>query len=210
MIRYFPAGTAVATMRAQGGAMSRQQVKALIEKEVNANLGVIQAKLGFTTESQAYAFFLGVATRESTLGVNLETGSGPSHAYGPLQAAEPAYAGNAGYTSENDVPQMTQFSFTPQNFYDPGVAVYMGIRHLLHFSNQARAAGYSGNDLLRHTLIGYNTGNVNVTDENLLKQYSDEIGSLAGWYLSNSHLYDTLFTWTGDPRVNRSQPWGWY
>jgi hypothetical protein len=33
---------------------------------------------------------------------------------------------------------------------------------------------------------------------------------MAGWYLHNGHLYDTLFTWTGDPNVNRSQPWGWY
>lgn len=209
-IRYFPVGTPVATMQADATAMSKQQVKLLIEKEVNANLGVIETKLGFSSEQQAYAFFLGMATRESTLNAGLETGSGPSHSYGPIQAAEPAYAGNPNYAQENDVPQMMQFSFTPQNFYDPGIAVYMGIRHLLHFSNQARTAGYTGTDMLRHTLAGYNTGNVNVTDQNELQSYSDEIGALTGWYLYNAHLYDTLFTWTGDPRVNRSQPWGWY
>ncbi len=209
-IRYFPVGTPVAKMQADATAMSKQQVKLLLEREVNANLGVIETKLGFSSEQQAYAFFLGMATRESTLNAGLETGSGPSHSYGPIQAAEPAYAGNPNYAQENDVPQMTQFSFTPQNFYDPGIAVYMGIRHLLHFCNQARAAGYTGTDMLRHALAGYNTGNVNVTDQNELQSYADEIGSLAGWYLDNAHLYDTLFTWTGDPRVNRSQPWGWY
>jgi hypothetical protein len=43
-----------------------------------------------------------------------------------------------------------------------------------------------------------------------MTQYSDEIGALAAWYLHNGHLHDSLITWTGDPRVNRSQPWGWY
>ncbi len=105
---------------------------------------------------------------------------------------------------------MTQYNFTPQNFYDPGIAVHMGIRHLLHFSNQARAAGYSGTELLRHALIGYNTGWVTNSNQSWLQQYSDEIGAIAGWYLNNGHLYDSQFTWTGSSVVDRSNPWGWY
>jgi hypothetical protein len=209
--RYFPVGTSVATMQAEAANMTKQQVKTLIEQQVNANWGVIQAKLGFANQSMGYAFFLGMATRESTLAAALETGSGASHSYGPLQAAETAYANaNSNYSPETDVPQMVQYDFTPENFYDPGIAVHMGIRHLLHFANQAQAAGYTGADLLRHALIGYNTGYVNNASASWLQQYSDEIGALAGWYLNNGHLYDNEFTYTGDTRVDRSNPWSWY
>ncbi len=209
--RYFPDGTTVTAIQAGARSLSKQQVKVLIEKEIEGSWSAIQSNLGFSTKEKAYAFFLGMASRESTLNAGLETGSGPSHSYGPIQAAETAYANaNPSYDPETDVPEMTQFTFTPQNFYDPGIAVYMGIRHLLHFTRQAKAAGYTGTEQLRHALIGYNTGRVTTSDPNWLKQYSDEIGALAGWYLNNGHLYDDQFTWTSDPRVNRSQPWGWY
>jgi hypothetical protein len=209
--RYYPIGTSAATMKADAANLSKQQVKILVESQVNKNWGVIQSKLGFSTEAQAYAFFLGLATRESTLNAGLETGSGAGHSYGAIQAAETAYANtNAGYAPENDVPEMTQYDFTPQNFYDPGIAIHMGIRHLLHFSNLASAAGYSGTELLRHALIGYNTGWVTNSSASWLQQYSDEIGAIAGWYLNNGHLYDSQFTWTGSSAVDRSSPWGWY
>lgn len=210
-LRYFPVGTSVSAMQAGARAMTKQQVKVLIEKEIDNSWGVVQSALGFSTKEKAYAFFLGMASRESTLNAALETGSGPSHSYGPLQAAETAYANaNPNYAPEHDVPEMVQYTFTPQNFYDPGISVYMGIRHLIHFSRQAVANGYTGIQLLRHALIGYNTGDVNWSNQNWIVQYSDEIGALAGWYLLNGHLYDTAFTYTGDPQVNRSQPWGWY
>jgi Cellulose binding domain len=209
--RYFPAGTSVATMISTASAMSQQQVKLLIEQEVSDHWSLIQSKLGFTTKEKAYAFFLGQATRESTLNAGLETGGGSAHSYGPLQAAETAYANaNPSYVPETDVPEMYQYNFTPQNFYDVGIAIHMGIRHLIHFANLARAAGYTGVNVVRYALIGYNTGWVTNVDPNLLTSYSDEIGSLAGWYLNNGHLYDTAWTWTGDSRVNRSSPWGWY
>ena len=92
---------------------------------------------------------------------------------------------------ETDVPEMYQYNFTPQNFYDVGISIHMGIRHLIHFANLARAAGYTGVNVARYALIGYNTGWVTNVDPNLLISYSDEIGSLAGWYLNNGHLYDT-------------------
>ncbi len=63
-------------MKADAANLTKQQVKTLIESQVNKNWSVIQSKLGFSTEAQAYAFFLGLATRESTLNAGLETGSG--------------------------------------------------------------------------------------------------------------------------------------
>lgn len=207
--RYFPVGTSVATIKSASQNISRQQVKLLLEREVDSNWSVIQSILGFSTKEKAYAFFLGFSTREATLQVVLETGSGPSHAYGPLQAAEPAYVNDKGYAPEKDVTGMVQYDLTPENFYDPGIAVHSGIRHLLHFANQAKAAGYSGTELLRHALIGYNTGVINSDNPQWMKDYSDEIGAMAGWYLQG-HLTDATYTWTGSPDVNRSNPWGWY
>jgi hypothetical protein len=210
-LRYFAVGTAVSVMQAGASALPKQLVKALLEKEIDNSWGVVQSALGFSTKQKAYAFFLGMASRESTLNAGLETGSGAGHSYGPIQVAETAYANaNPSYTPEHDVPEMTQYAFTPQNFYDPGIATYMGIRHLIHFSRLAKAKGYRGSELLRHALMGYNTGYIDTTDQNAMTQYSDEIGAMAGWYLHNGHLYDTLFTWTGDPGVDRSQPWRWY
>ncbi len=210
-LRYFAVGTAVSVMQAEASALPKQLVKALLEKEIDNSWGVVQSALGFSTKQKAYAFFLGMASRESTLNAGLETGSGAGHSYGPIQAAETAYANaNPSYTPEHDVPEMTQYAFTPQNFYDPGIAIYMGFRHLIHFSRLAKVEGYRGSELLRHALMGYNTGYIDTTDQNAMTQYSDEIGAMAGWYLHNGHLYDTLFTWTGDPGVDRSQPWGWY
>jgi hypothetical protein len=208
-VRYYAEGTTVGVLQAGASALSKQQVKALLKKEIDNTWGVVHRALGFSTKEKAYAFFLGMASRESTLNAGLETGSGAGHSYGPIQAAETAYAdANPSYTPEHDVPEMVQYAFTPQNFYDPGIATYMGIRHLIHFSRLAKAEGYRGADLLRHALAGYNTGYIDNTG--VLTGYSDEIGALAGWYLHNGHLYDSASTWTGDPRVDRSQPWGWY
>src|SRR5258708_26274498 len=203
-LRYFAVGTAVSVMQAGASALPKQLVKALLEKEINNSWGVVKSALGFSTKQKAYAFFLGMASRESTLNAGLETGSGAGHSYGPIQAAETAYANaNPSYTPEHDVPEMTQYAFTPQNFYDPGVATYMGIRHLIHFSRLAKAQGYRGSELLRHALMGYNTGYIDTTDQNWMRQYPDEIGAMAGWYLHNVHLYDTLSPCSGDPGANR-------
>jgi hypothetical protein len=210
-LRDLPLGTAVSILQAAASAMSKPVAKVLLEKEIDNSWGVVQSEMGFSTKEKAYAFFLGMATRESTLNAALETGNDSAHSYGLIQTAETAYANaNPGYTPEHNVPEMTQYAFTPQNFYDPGIAIYMGIRHLIHFARLARAEGYRGTELLRHALIGYNTGYVDTKDQGWMTQYSDEIGAMAGWYLHNGHLYDAVTTWTGDPRVDRSQPWGWY
>lgn len=209
--RCFPLGMPINVMKTKATHMTKQQVKLLIEQEVHDHWKLIQSQLGFTTEVKAYAFFLGLATRESTLDAGLETGSGPAHSYGALQAAETAYANaNPSYMPENDVSGMFMYPFVPENFYDPRIAIHMGIRHLIHFANEAKKAKYKGVDMLKHALIGYNTGLVQTTNQNLMHSYSDEIGALAGWYLKNSHLQDNTFTWTGDSRVDRSNPWNWY
>lgn len=208
--RYFPVGTSTSDLISKSTALSKKEVKAIIVKQVDQHFSVISSKLGLNTKEKAYAFFMGLATRESTLNAGLETGGGAGHSYGPLQAAETAYANaNPSYDPENDVPEMFQYDFVPANFYDPGIAVHMGIRHVIHFANQARAAGFSGKEILRHAVLGYNTGHVTGSDENWMRDYSDEIGALASWYLENNHLYDDTFTWTGDPRVNRNNPWRW-
>jgi hypothetical protein len=128
-----------------------------------------------------------------------------------LQAAETAYANtNPNYQPEPDVPQLYQYSLTPGNFYDIGISIHMGIRHLIHFADQAQAIGYTGVNILRYGLVGYNTGWVTNVDANILTSYADEIGALSGWYLNNGHLYDNAWVWTGDSVVDRSNPWGWY
>lgn len=218
--RYYAPGTSVSSMMSQASALTQQQVKVLIEQQVQEYFPLIKSVLGFTTLEHAYGFFLGQATRESTLQGGLETGgttlgsgtsgSGASgHSYGPLQAAETAYLNtNSGYQTEYDVPEMYQYDLVPGNFYDIGISIHMGIRHLIHFARLAQAAGYSGVNVVRQALEGYNTGHV--TDTGVLTSYSDEIGALAGWYINNGHLYDTQWTWTGDSRVDRSNPWSWY
>ncbi len=218
--RYFPPGTSVSAMIAGANSLTQQQVKLLIEQQVKEYWSVIQSTFGFSTLEKAYGFFLGQATRESTLQGGLETGgttlgsgtsgSGASgHSYGPLQAAETAYLNtNPNYQTEYDVPEIYQYDLVPQNFYDIGISIHMGIRHLIHFAHLAQAAGETGVNVVRYGLAGYNTGQV--TNSGVLTSYSDEIGALAGWYINNGHLYDTAWTWTGDPRVDRSNPWGWY
>lgn len=218
--RYYPPGTSVSAMISGASSLSQQQVKVLLEQQVQEYWGVIQSTFGFSSLTNAYGFFLGQATRESTLQGGLETGgttlgsgtsgSGASgHSYGPLQAAETAYLNtNSGYQTEYDVPGIYQYDLVPQNFYDIGISIHMGIRHLIHFAHLAQAAGESGVNVVRYGLAGYNTGQV--TNSGVLTSYSDEIGALAGWYITNGHLYDTAWTWTGDSRVDRSNPWGWY
>jgi hypothetical protein len=205
--RYFPVGTSATVMKTKTPKITKQQVKLMIDQQVHENWAVIHTLTGFTTINKAYAFFLGMASRESTLNAGLETGSGASHCYGTLQASESSYASSR-YPPEDDVPQMYLYKFSPENFYDPGIAIHMGIRHFLHFVNQAKQ--YHGVDRLEHAMIGYNTGSIQITNQSLIKSYCDETAALAGWYVQNSHLRDSEFTWTLDPRVNRSHPWSWY
>jgi len=208
--RTYPTSMSKEEMISKATNMSKKDVKALIFKQVDEHFDVLKSKLGFSTKEQAYGYFLGMATRESTLNAGLETGSQSAHAYGPLQTAETAYANaDPSYMPETDVPELYQYDFLPKNFYDAGISVHMGLRKLLHFSNEAFKK-YSGVEAMRHTTVAFNTGWIDGSSESWLKDYSDEIAALAGWYIYNGHLYDNEFTWTSDSKVDRTNPWKWY
>ncbi|HEX3030015.1 MAG TPA: dockerin type I repeat-containing protein [Clostridia bacterium] len=207
---YFPAGTSKSDLISKAAAVKVSTTKALIKQQVDEHYDVIASVGGFKSKEAAYTFFFGMATRESTFRAATETGSGSAHAFGPLQNAETAYANaNPSYMPETNVPEMKQYDFTDYNFYDLGISIHMGIRHLLHFARLAKEK-YSGKDILRHGLMGYNTGWIDGSDPSWIADYADETASLAGWYLTNNHMSDDEFTWDKDPRVNRSNPWGWY
>ncbi|WP_010248064.1 dockerin type I repeat-containing protein [Acetivibrio cellulolyticus] len=213
--RYFSEGTSKQVMIQKASELSASQVKALIKQHVDEHYDLLAQQFGFTSKDDVYAFCFGWATRESTLNAELETaiagwGENSAHAYGPFQTAETAFKNNyKDFMTEYDVPEMTQFDLNESNFYDVGISIHMGIRKLVHFSKDAKAKGYSGKDVLRRSVLAFNTGWVEGASESWINEYSDEIASLAGWYL-NGHLSDDQWTWTGDSRVDRSNPWSWY
>ena len=207
---YFPAGTSKSELISRASALSVGEIKSIIKKHVDDHWDVIRSVCGFKNKEVAYAFFFGMATRESTFRAGTETGSGAAHAFGPLQTAETAYANaDPNYMPEENVPEMTQYDFNDYNFYDVGVSTHMGIRHFLHFARLAQEK-YSGKDVLRHGLMGYNTGWIDGSDEAWIIKYADETAALGAWYYKNNHMSDDEFTWDTDPRVDRSDPWSFY
>lgn len=207
--------------QAKAAKDNKATAKAIIQEQVYEHWDLIRSKFGFRDRDQAYAFFLGFATRESTLDMSCETAgdfSDPikaqnsAHSYGLLQTAETAYKDTgASYIAETDVPEMTHYAFTAQNFYDPEIAVHMGIRHLIHFANSAKEKGYTGIEILRHAVLGFNTGWVDGGSNDWMADYVDEMGALAQWYYKEKHLTDNTFTWHTDSRAEsyRNDPWGW-
>lgn len=208
--RYFPAGTSKSELITKASALSVSQTKAIIKQQVDQHWDVLVNVCGFKSKESASAFFFGFATRESTFRAATETGGGSAHSFGPLQTAETAYANaNPNYMPETNVPEMFQYDFKDENFYDVGISVHMGLRHFLHFAKLAKEK-YSGKDILRYGMMGFNTGWVDGSDAGWIAQYADEAAALAGWYLNNNHMSDDQFTWDTDPRVDRSNPWSWY
>ncbi|OPZ87826.1 MAG: Endo-1,4-beta-xylanase Z precursor [Firmicutes bacterium ADurb.Bin419] len=213
--RYFPEGTSKQVMIQKASEMSVSQVKALIKQHVDEHYDLLAQQFGLTSKEDAYALCFGWATRESTFHAELETaiagwGENSAHAYGPFQTAETAFKNNyTHFMPEDDVPEMIHYELNESNFYDVGISIHMGIRKLIHFSKDAKAKGYTGKDALRRSILAFNTGWVEGASEAWIKEYSDEIAALAGWYL-NGHLSDDQWTWTGDSRVDRSNPWSWY
>lgn len=223
--RNTPANASVSQMRAINHKMSVQEIKYAIFKEVDENWDLLKVRLGVTDREKVYALFLGLATRESTIGHNgdggdLETNAGGSfgtnaaQAYGPFQTAVTAYKNNnPNFMTEYDVPEMKQYDLTQQNFYDCIISLHMGIRKVLHFVtlaiNDQHMSGYT---VVRNALKGFNTGWATLGDAAYYKDYPDEIIALAHWYYSNGHLYDNEATWTTDPRASayRSNPWSWW
>lgn len=207
---YFPAGTSKSELISKASTLKVSEIKAIIKQQVDEHWDVIRNVCGFKSKESAYAFFFGMATRESTFRAATETGSKASHAFGPLQTAETAYANaDPNYMPELNVPEMFQYDFTDYNFYDVGISTHMGIRHFLHFARLAQEK-YSGKDIARHALMGFNTGWIDGSDEAWIVRYADETAALGAWYLKNNHMSDDEFTWDTDPRVDRSNPWGIY
>lgn len=226
--RNTPADASTEEMRAINHSMTVQEVKYALYKEIDEHWDLITVRLGQPEREMVYALFLGLGTRESTLGGNgdgadIETafasgfGVDSAHAYGTMQTAVTAFADcNPLFMPENDVPEMFQYSFTESNFYDAIISNHMGIRKILHFVNSGiNEYGLSGYQVVRGALKGFNTGWANYTPENeyYYTSYPDEIIALARWYYEEGHLYDNVFTWTNDERVNycrEGDVWAWW
>ncbi len=226
--RNTPENASEQEIRAINHAMTVQEVKYSLFKEIDEHWDLIRVRFGQENREMVYALFLGMGTRESTLGGNgdgsdIETaqaegfGVSSAHAYGPLQTAVTAFADcNPTFMKEDDVPEMFQYSFTPSNFYDCIVSNHMGIRKTIHFIRSAIVDyNLEGYQIVRAALKAFNTGWANYTgeDDGYYKNYPDEIISLARWYYEEGHLYDNVFTWTNDPRVDvyrQGNPWDWW
>ncbi|MDO4863664.1 MAG: dockerin type I repeat-containing protein [Ruminococcus sp.] len=225
--RNTPADASTAEIRAINHAMSVQEVKYALYKEIDEHWDLLRVRLGEEDREKVYALFLGVGSRESTLGGNgdgadIETafsqgfGVSSAHAYGTLQTAVTAFAdADPTFMKEENVPEMYQYSLSESTFYDAIISNHMGIRKILHFVeiaiNEHHLEGYQ---VVRASLKGFNTGWCDYTGENdgYYANYPDEIIALAHWYYDEGHLYDNEFTWTTDKRADqyRSDPWGWW
>lgn len=226
--RNTPENASTAEIRAINHKMTVQEVKYALYKEIDEHWDLISTRTGQTEREKVYALFLGVGTRESTLGGNgdgadIETaqsegfGVSSAHAYGTLQTAVTAFAdADPKFMKEEDVPEMFQYSLAENTFYDAIISDHMGVRKIMHFCVVGMTTdGLEGYQVTRGALKGFNTGWSNYTGENdgYYKNYPDEIISLARWYYEEGHLYDNVFTWTNDERVNeyrQGNVWDWW
>lgn len=215
-------------IRAINHAMSVQEVKYCMYKEVDEHWDLIRVRFGQDNREMVYALMLGLGSRESTLGGNgdgadLETahsqgfGVSSAHAYGTMQTAVTAFEGcDPSFMKEDDVPEMYQYTLTHANFYDAVISNHMGIRKLMHFVRSAIVDyDLEGYQVVRAALKAFNTGWANYTgeDDGYYKNYPDEIIALARWYYEEGHLYDNAFAWTTDERADKyrqGNPWEWW
>jgi hypothetical protein len=216
--RYYLESMDVEEEKAAAKELSVAEVKSIIFKEINEHWDTISKYLETDNMLKVFALFLGWASRESTLNAGVETaqedgfGVNSAHAYGPFQTAVTAFYGcDPTFDQEDDVPEMYWYTLTPQNFYDPYISTHMGIRKLIHFVKEAVSFEQTGVEIVRCALKGFNSGHANPMEESEKGTgYSDEIGSLSYWYYKTRHFDDNVYTWTGDERVDRSDPWGWW
>lgn len=215
-------------IRAINHAMSVQEVKYCLYKEIDEHWDLIKVRFGQENREMVYALFLGLGSRESTLGGNgdgadIETahsegfGVSSAHAYGTMQTAVTAFLDcDPTFMKEDDVPEMFQYTLTHANFYDAVISNHMGIRKLMHFVRSAIVDyDLEGYQVVRASLKAFNTGWANYTgeDDGYYKNYPDEIISLARWYYEEGHLYDNVFTWTTDERADKYRQgnvWEWW
>lgn len=226
--RNTPADASTEEIRAINHKMSVQEVKYALYKEIDEHWDLLTVRLGQEDREKVYALFLGVGTRESTLGGNgdgadLETaysqgfGVSSAHAYGTLQTAVTAFADcDPTFMKEEDVPEMFQYSLSESTFYDAIISNHMGIRKILHFVHSAIVDyNLSGYQVVRAALKGHNTGWADFDENNVgyYANYPDEIIAQAKWYYEEGHLYDNAFSWTGNQAIEEyrnSDPWTWW
>ncbi|MCR5019897.1 dockerin type I repeat-containing protein [Ruminococcus sp.] len=226
--RNTPANASAAEIRAINHNMTVQEVKYALYKEIDEHWDLISTRLGQPEREKVYALFLGLGTRESTLGEGkigsdhetaYEDGWGvnSAHAYGTLQTAVTAFADcNPKFMPEDNVPEMFQYSFTESNFYDCIISNHMGIRKILHFAEICiNEEGMHGYQVIRNSLKGFNTGWCYMAeDDGAYKTYADEICSMAQFYYNEGHLYDNVFTWTSAggnmEKYRTADRWDWW
>ena len=225
--RNTPADASTEEIRAINHKMSVQEVKYALYKEIDEHWELISKRIGQTDREKVYALFLGLGTRESTLGGNgdgadLETayldgwGVNSAHAYGTMQTAVTAFADcDPTFMKEDNVPEMFQYSFTESNFYDAIISNHMGIRKILHFVqlciDEEKMTGYQ---VIRNSLKAFNTGWWHMAeDAGAYRTYADEICAMAQFYYNEGHLYDNVFTWTESPAAapyRTDDRWDWW
>ena len=227
--RILPEGATVEELRAANHALTVQQVKYMLYKEIDEHWDLITVRFGQREREKVYALFLGIGTLESTIGGNgngadwetaYEQGFGVSsaHAYGTLQTAVTAFRDpGSSFMQEADVPELEWYDLTKENFYDGIISNHMGLRKIIHFIRSAiEEYNLSGWQVVRGALKGHNTGWAYlIDDEGYYKNYPDEGAALAQWYYENGHLYDNVFTWTGAEAAQEQRaghPWTdwWY
>ena len=215
--RYYPESMDIKELKAAASALSISEVKKIIFKELVEHWSLIKKYLNNDNMLKVYALFLGWATRESTLNAGVETafedgfGVNSAHAYGPFQTAVTAFYGcDPTFDLEDDVKELYWYTLNEVNFCDPYISTHMGIRKLIHFVFEAEAFGVTGLDIVRCALKGFNSGHADPMRDKTFQGYCDEIGCLGHWYYETGHFDDDEYTWTGDDRVDRTDPWGWW
>lgn len=227
--RNTPADASTAEIRAINHKMTVQEVKYALYKEIDEHWDLISTRLGQTDREKMYALFLGLGSRESTLGEGkigsdhetaYEDGWGvnSAHAYGTLQTAVTAFKDcDPKFMPEDNVPEMYQYSFTESNFYDCIISNHMGIRKILHFAEICiNEQGMNDYQVIRNSLKGFNTGwCTKAEDDGAYSTYADEICAMAQFYYYEGHLYDNVFTWTSanGEKINKYRTpdrWDWW
>jgi len=216
--RYYPESMDIKKLKAAATDLSVTEVKRIIFKELVEHWDVIRKYLRNDNMLKVFALFLGWATRESTLNAGVETafedgfGVNSAHAYGPFQTAVTAFYGcDPTFDLEDDVKELYWYTLNEKNFCDPYISTHMGIRKLIHFVMEAESFGVTGLDIVRSALKGFNSGHATPMAANeKFHGYCDEIGSLGHWYYETGHFEDDAYTWTGDSRCDRDDPWSWW
>lgn len=224
-----PAGapSQAATLRQANRAFSYADAKKMLAQSVADAWPAVKKYFALEDwqQSRFTALMLGQATRESTLAVDIETGTdkgynkNPAHAYGLLQTAVTGFQGaNSQYDQEDDVPELHWYAFTPEHFYDAMISNFTGLRKMCHFAKQAREK-YGVTDpwaVVRLSLQAHNTGHANPgNDEGYMASYPDMCARMGEFYFTKNHMEDDTFTWTGNnggfatsyPAPARGQDW---